>query len=130
MTTRPVPSPAYPVPVFLIDVHARTVTEVPHDGTLGQLYRLISCDYVDFTARQPDGDGLFCNDLLPDVPVQAAFRFRATGQLIYGNAVWVGGDAAGNTVSPRRSLIDLTADIDFLGLVPYSPAMTFVVSWW
>lgn len=129
METQPVPTIEQPVPLYLIDVIARQVIEVPYDGSLKRLYELIDCHCIDFTARQPNGDGLYCNDLLPDEPQQAAFRLRSSGQIIYGNGVWTGGDNEGNTVSPYASFSDISADIEFLGVIPYKRSPIYIISW-
>ena len=129
METKLVPTPEQPVPVHLIDAIARQVIEVPYDGLLKRLYELINCLCIDFTARQPNSDGLYCNDLLPDEPQQAAFRLRSTGQIIYGNGVWTGGDDEGNTVSPCASLSAISADIEFLGVIPYKRSPIYILTW-
>jgi hypothetical protein len=129
METKPVPSPEQPVPVFLIDAINKQVRSVSHDGSLEQLYKWIDCDTIDYTARQPDGDGIFCNDLLPDDPYQLAFMLRSTGQIIYGNGVWTGSNGEGDTVTPNASLTEVTAEIEFLGSVAYQPTPIYVFSW-
>jgi len=129
METKPVPSPKQPVPVFLIDATDKQVRSVSHDGSLEQLYEWIDCDTIDYTARQPDGDGIFCNDLLPDDPYQVAFRLRSTRQIIYGNGVWTGSNGEGDTVTPNASLTEVTAEIEFLGPVAYQPTPIYVFSW-
>ena len=129
MATKPVPSPQQLLPVFLIDAINKQVRSVSHDGSSEQLYEWIDCDTVDYTARQPNGDGIFCNDLLPDNPCQVAFRLRSTGQIIYGNGVWTGSNGEGDTVVPDATLVEVTAEIEFLGPIAYEPAPIYVFSW-
>lgn len=129
MATNPVPSPELSVPVFLIDATIKQVRSVSHDDSLEQLYEWIDCDTIDYTARQYNGDGIFCNDLLPDDPQQSAFRLRSTGQIIYGNGVWTGSNEEGDTVTPNASLTEVTTEVEFLGLIAYQPAPIYVFSW-
>ncbi|MCK8495533.1 MULTISPECIES: hypothetical protein [Spirosoma] len=129
MATKPVPSPQQSVPVFLIDATNKQVRSVLHDGSLEQLYEWIDCDTIDYMARQPDGDGVFCNDLLPDDPYLVAFRLRSTGQIIYGNGVWTGSNGEGDTVTPEATLVEVTGEIEFLGPIAYKPAPIYVFSW-
>lgn len=129
MATKLVPSSEQPVSVYQIDAVNRRVTEVPYDGSLNQLYALLNCQCIDYTARQANGDGIFCNDLLTDDPQQVAYRLRSTSQLVYGNGVWTGSDDEGNTVTPCTSLTDVSAEIEFLGEIPYQPAPIYILSW-
>lgn len=129
MATKSVLSPQQPVPVFLVDATNKQVRSVAYDGSLEQLYEWIDCDTIDYTARQPNGDGIFCNDLLPDDPYQIAFRLRSNGQIIYGNGVWTGSNGEGDTVTPDATLVEVTAEIEFLGPIAYKLAPIYVFSW-
>lgn len=129
MAPNPALSPEQSVPVFLIDATNKQVRSVSHDGSLDQLYEWIDCDTIDYTARQYNGDGIFCNDLLPDDPQQVAFRLRSTGQIIYGNGVWTGSNEEGDTVTPNASLAEVTTEVEFLGPIAYQPAPIYVFSW-
>jgi hypothetical protein len=115
--------------VYLIDVISRCVSVVPYDGSLKRLYELIDCDLIDSTARQPNRDGIFCTDMLPDEPQLPAFRLRSTGQILYRNGVWAGCDREGNTVSPATPLEQVQRDIEFLGLIPYRPTPIRIIAW-
>ena len=129
MEIRPISSPVQPVEVFYIDSINQRVALVSYDGSLEQLYEWINCVNIDYIARQPSGDGIFCNDLLPDIPQQVAFRLRSTGQIIYGNGVWTGSNEEGDTVAPAASLMAVTSEIEFLGPISYEPEPIYIFSW-
>lgn len=119
----------HPVHVYLIDVCKQCVTEVFYNGTLAHLYELLNCRLIDLTARQPNRDGIYCADELPDEPELTAFRLRSTGQVIYGNGLWVGCDDEGETVGPVTPFERVRKEIEFLGLIPYQLPPIMVWSW-
>lgn len=122
-------SPRKTISVYQINVIEQRIIRVNYDGSLKQLYQLIDCETLDSIARQANGDGIFCNDLLPADPQQAAFRLRSTGQIIYGNGVWTGSNREGDTTAPTTQFEHVCEEVEFLGLIPYKQAPIFFISW-
>lgn len=85
---------------ILIDPHARTVTEVQHDGTLEGIYRAIGADCV-CTVSLGGRDAIFLDD---DGLFREGQEFFAIGKYpnpLAGRGLVLGCDAEGESTAPK-----------------------------
>jgi hypothetical protein len=101
---------------YLIDPFAKTVTEVEHNGSLADIYRL--CEIDCFCPVRLGRDILCLDDNGLFKSGQAFFRIAAAHpNPLAGKGLAVGLDAAGDTVGVQEvTLAWLTANVEWLGI--------------
>jgi hypothetical protein len=104
---------------ILIDPVAKTVTEVKHDGSLRDTYRLTDCTCICSVNTGHGRDVLFLDDegLYREDQVYFHAKFYPH-QPLAGKALWVGISEAGDTKSTTVALDKARAAITFPDVQP------------
>lgn len=113
---------------YLIDPHARTVTQVEWDKSIDQAAALIECESCD-TARIAYGTYLMVDDIGHFQPAQAYFRLPGLyGCSLAGRALVFGADEGGETIEPRVSLEALRSAVEWVEGTPSDAVQTPTVT--
>lgn len=99
---------------ILIDPHAKTVTEVEHDGTLEGIYRAIGADCVCTVGLGVDRDAVFLDD---DGLFREGQEFFSIGEYphpLAGKGLVLGCDAEGESCAPVLGAAFVQAHVQWL----------------
>jgi len=101
---------------ILIDSKNKTITEVQHDGTNENIYKLCGyeqfdcCDIGNRDAIFVDGEGLFKKD-------QTFFIHKDYPQPLAGNGLILGCNSDGESTAPKTTLAEVKAKVKFMSLL-------------
>lgn len=99
---------------YLIDPKEQTVTQVEYTGDYTNIYTHIEADLFDVARLYRNGDGAFVDDegLLKEP--DHFWVHRNYAQPLAGRGLVLGVDDEGNSVEPKTTLEELTADVFFV----------------
>jgi hypothetical protein len=103
--------------ILKIDVVAKTVTEIEIENNLADIYSAIGngCNLFCVPVTFDNGDALYADDeALLQENVQGAFIMDDWESPIVGNALIVGTDSEGDSISCKTTVNDLFSKITFL----------------
>lgn len=105
---------------YLIDPHARTVSEVEYDGNIETIYKLIGTQPFDVARINDANDGIFVDDngLLGDLSQQKFFRIAGKGfgypEPLAGKGLVLGCNEDGESTSPTLTLDQVKGAVWFV----------------
>lgn len=114
---------------ILIDVTARTVTDVDLQPGLQPMYDAIQCDCVDRVVLDTETD-LWLDDAgLLHNPQPPKFKIGGYDTAFAGNGLICGYNDEGQTISTVHSAEQVRPLIEFLGDAHVTPPPTIILSW-
>lgn len=104
--------------IIKIDVEKKKITDVLHDGTLENIYRLIGNGCRTFTCPVEFNslDALYCDDeslLRPD-DIKGGFIMNGWSYPIVGNALVIGTDEEGDSRDTHTSMLWFCKNVIFI----------------
>lgn len=114
---------------ILIDVTARTVTDIELPPGLQAMYNAIGCSCVDRITIDSRNDVWIDDSGLLHDPQPPKFQFFGAANVIAGNGLICGYSPAGETVSTTLRAEQVRPFIVFLGDVPVDPDPILILSW-
>lgn len=104
--------------VIKINVEDKTITEIEIDGSLNSIYEAIGNGCTTFTSPiyYDNDDAMYCDDesLLRPSTIQGAFIYPNWNYPIVSNAIIIGTDSEGGSISCKSTINMIKKDIRFI----------------